>query len=158
MRRFTITTLLSLFLALSLSARLDGQVAGATISGTVTDASGAAIPGAVVSVKNNSTGDTRQFITDTVGFYAAPNLPPGTYEIRVMAVGFSTAVQGNVALGVGAQQALNFSMKIGETTESVEVTEQAPQVELSSSALRGEIESQTVRELPLNGRDWTQLA
>ena len=158
MTRSIFTAMTSLLLALSLTVRLDGQVAGATISGTVTDASGAAIPGAVVSVKNNATGDTRQFITDTVGFYAAPNLPAGTYEIRVTAIGFSTAVQGNVALGVGAQQGLNFSMKVGETAQSVEVTEQAPQVQLTSSALSGEVEAQTVRELPLNGRDWTQLA
>src|SRR5215471_5380007 len=116
MRRLIATVMVSLLLPLALSVRMDGQVAGATISGTVTDASGAAIPGAMVSVKNNATSDTRQFITDTVGFYAAPNLPPGTYEIRATAVGFSTAVQGNIAVGVGAQQLLNFSMKVGETT------------------------------------------
>src|SRR5438105_14819313 len=113
MTRSIFTAMISLLLALSLSARLDGQVAGATISGTVTDASGAAIPGAMVSVKNNATGDTRQFITDTVGFYAAPNLPAGTYEIRVTAVGFSTAIQGKVALGVGAQQAVDVAMEVG---------------------------------------------
>src|SRR5437763_909686 len=144
MTRSIFTAMMSLLLALSLSARLDGQVAGATISGTVTDASGAAIPGAMVSVKNNATGDTRQFITDAVGFYAAPNLPAGTYDIRVTAIGFSTAVQGNVALGVGAQQGLNFSMKVGETAQSVEVTEQAPQVQLTSSVLSGEVDAQTV--------------
>ncbi len=78
MRRFITTVMVSLLLPLAFSVRMDGQVAGATISGTVTDGTGAAIPGAMVSVKNNATGDTRQFITDEVGFYAAPNLPAGT--------------------------------------------------------------------------------
>jgi len=76
----------------------------------------------------------------------------------VSAKGFSTAVQPNVVLGVGAQQLLNFSMKVGQTSQTIEVTTQAPQVQLTSSALSGEVASATVRELPLNGRDWTQLA
>src|SRR2546429_5048847 len=108
MTRSIFTAMTSLLLALSLTVRLDGQVAGATISGTVTDASGAAIPGAVVSVKNNATGDTRQFITDTAGLYAAPNLPAGTYEILQTAIGFSTAGHRNVALRVDAQPSLTI--------------------------------------------------
>jgi len=67
-------------------------------------------------------------------------------------------VQSNLPLAVGQQQQLNFSLKVGETSQTVQVTEAAPQIELTSSALTGQVESETVRELPLNGRDWTQLA
>ncbi len=150
----SIALVFNLFVAVSTHA----QVTGATLSGTVTDASGAAIPGAQVSVRNAATGVTRDFTTDSAGFYTAPNITAGTYEVRVSAKGFSTAVQPNVVLGVGAQQLLNFSMKVGQTSQTIEVTTQAPQVQLTSSALSGEVASATVRELPLNGRDWTQLA
>ncbi len=144
----------TLFVAVSLHA----QVTGATLSGTVTDASGAVIPNAQVTAKNTATGVSREATADAAGFYALPNLLPGNYEVKVTAKGFSTAVQSNLALAVGAQQLLNFPMKVGETTQTVEVTEAAPQIELTSSTLMGQVESQTVLELPLNGRDWTSLA
>src|ERR1700745_14996 len=134
------------------------QVAGATLSGTVNDPSGAVVPNAQVAARNTATGVTRAATTDSAGFYSIPNLLPGTYEVTVTAPGFSTAVQSSIELAVGAQQQLNIPMKIGETTQKVQVTEAAPAVQLTSSTLSGEVEAQTVRELPLNGRDWTQLA
>jgi Carboxypeptidase regulatory-like domain/TonB-dependent Receptor Plug Domain len=134
------------------------QVAGATLSGTVNDPSGAVVPNAQVSARNTATGVTRTATTDSAGFYSIPNLLPGNYEVTITATGFSTAVQSNVELAVGAQQQLNIAMKIGETTQKVQVTEAAPAVQLTSSTLSGEVQAQTVRELPLNGRDWTQLA
>src|SRR5690348_16436939 len=140
------------------SAPAHSQVAGATVSGTVSDPSGAAIVGATVSVQNTATGDTRDFTTDAAGFYAIPNLAPGTYKVTSTAKGFSTSVRTGLVLGVGAQQQLNFSMKLGEAAQSVEVTAEASAVQLSTSTLGSEVEARTVRELPLNGRDWTQLA
>ena len=134
------------------------QVAGATLSGTISDPSGAVVPNAQVSARNTATGVTRVATTDAAGFYSIPNLLPGAYEVTVTATGFSTAVQSNIELAVGAQQQLNIGMKIGETTQKVQVTEAAPAVQLTSSTLSGEVQAQTVRELPLNGRDWTQLA
>src|SRR5437879_11128214 len=134
------------------------QVAGATLSGTINDPSGAVVPNAQVSARNTATGVSRATTTDSAGFYSLPNLLPGTYEVTVTATGFSTAVQSNVALAVGAQQQLNVQMALGETTTKVEVTGAAPAVQLTSSTLSGEVQAQTVRELPLNGRDWTQLA
>ncbi|MBZ5645322.1 MAG: TonB-dependent receptor [Acidobacteriia bacterium] len=134
------------------------QVTGATLAGTVTDASGAVIAGAAVSVKNTATGVSRDTTSDSAGLYTFPNLTAGDYEVRVAAKGFSTAQQSNVSLAVGQQQQLNFSLKVGESATTVEVTGSAPQVELTSSTLSDQVESQTVRELPLNGRDWTQLA
>jgi hypothetical protein len=134
------------------------QVTGATLSGTITDASGGVIAGAQVSIRNTATGITKDTTTDSSGFYTVPNLQAGNYEVKVTAKGFTTAVQSGLALAVGAQQSLNISMKVGETSQTVQVTEAAPQIELTSSTLMGQVESQTVLELPLNGRDWTSLA
>jgi hypothetical protein len=134
------------------------QVAGATLSGTVTDASGAVINSAKVSIKNSATGITRGVASDEAGLYSAPNLLPGNYEITTSAPGFFTAVRTGITLGVGASQVLNFSLQVGQVNEKVEVQGMAPAVELASSALRGEVDATTVRELPLNGRSWTDLA
>jgi outer membrane receptor protein involved in Fe transport len=154
-----------LFLALAmlgfaglLSGPIYAQVAGATLNGTVADASGAGVPNANVSIKNTATGVARDITTDSDGFYSAPNLLPGTYDITVSASGFSTAVQTGLTLTVGAVQALNIPLKIGHASEKVEVVAIAPDVQLASSALSAEVDSTTERELPLNGRDWTQLA
>src|SRR6202163_1942387 len=143
---------------LMVSLPLRAQVTGATISGTITDASGAVIAGAQVSVRNTATGIIRSTTADSAGFYTVPNLIPGPYEVKVTAMGFTTAVQSNLTLAVGAQQSLNIPMKVGETSQTVQVTEAAPQIELTSSTLSGQVESQTVLELPLNGRDWASLA
>src|SRR5467141_631208 len=85
----SLTVLITLFVVVSAYC----QVTGATLSGTVTDASGAAIPGAQVSVRNAATGVTRDFTTDSAGFYTGRHINAGTYEVRVSAKGFSTAVQ-----------------------------------------------------------------
>src|SRR4029077_15748957 len=140
-------TLFSFALAVCIlfTSQLRAQVAGATLSGTINDPSGAVVPNAQVSAKNTATGVTRQVTADTAGFYSLPNLLPGNYEVTVTAPGFNTAVQSNVALAVGAQQQLNIGMKIGETTQRVQVTEAAPAVQLTSSTLSGEVQAQTVR-------------
>ena len=100
----------------------------------------------------------RDITTDSAGFYSAPNLLPGLYDITVAATGFSTAVQTGLTLTVGASKALNISLQVGQVTEKVEVTAIAPDVQLTSSTMSAEVDSTTERELPLNGRDWTQLA
>src|SRR5580693_9463748 len=95
------------FIALALlmltSSRAYAQVSGATLTGTVSDASGAVVPNAQVSIKNVATGELRAATTDTAGFYTAPNLLPGKYEVTVTAPGFSTEVQTGITLTVGVQ-------------------------------------------------------
>ncbi|HTC64689.1 MAG TPA: TonB-dependent receptor [Candidatus Saccharimonadales bacterium] len=161
-RRYRPTTsfaiLLTLLFSLMGGVVAHAQVTGATLSGTVTDPSGGVVVGAQVSAKDAATGVTKEATSDSAGLYTIPNLAPSTYEVRVTAAGFSTAVQANLQLSVGQQQQLNFAMKVGETNTTVQVTEAAPQIDLTSSALTGQVESETVRELPLNGRDWTSLA
>jgi hypothetical protein len=134
------------------------QVSGGTISGVVADPSGAVIPDAKISIKNISTGFTRAYSTDAVGFYTAPNLLPGDYEVTSSAPGFTTQVRTGITLSVGARQALNLTLQVGKVTETVKVAGDAPAVQLTSSALSAVVDSTTVRELPLNGRSWTDLA
>ncbi len=134
------------------------QVGGSAMTGTVTDDSGAVIPKAQISIEDVSTGSVRTVLTDKNGFYTAPNLLPSNYEISASAQGFSTVVR-DVMLTVGAQQVLNITMKVGHaTSQHVEVVADAPTIQLGNATVSAVVDSNTVRELPLNGRDWTQLA
>jgi len=141
-----------------ISLRTYAQVAGATLSGTLSDTSGAMIPKVQVSIRNVSTGETRSLASDSAGFYSAPNLLPGKYEITATAPGFSSVVRSGITLTVGAQQVVNFTMAVGEVSQKVEVTGEAPSIELASSTITGVVNETAVVELPLNGRDWTTLA
>jgi hypothetical protein len=152
-----LASLLGVIFSLSLTITIHAQVTGATLSGTVTDSSGAVLVGAEVAVKNTATDISRRVTVDSAGFYTVPNLPAGGYEVRVTAAGFSTAVQSDLTLAVGAQEQLNFSLKIGMATDTIQVEAIRP-VELTSSTMTGQVDSQTVLDLPLNGRDWTSLA
>lgn len=143
-------------IALSMPAM--AQVSGATLSGLVTDPSGAGVAGASVSIKNTGTGEVREVPTNGNGFYSAPNLLPGLYDVAVTAQGFNKVVQKAITLSVGAQQALNMTLKVGQVTQTVEVLGAPPDIETSSSTISATVDSTTVRELPLNGRDWTSLA
>src|SRR6266404_4536409 len=134
------------------------QAVGAALSGLITDERGGAVPGATVSIKNLGTGVVREASSNGDGFYSAPNLLPGTYEVRVGAQGFQTSVQKDVRLTVGAQQALNVSLQVGQLNQTVEVSATPPDVQTASSTISATVDSTTVRELPLNGRDWTSLA
>src|ERR1700682_1291963 len=96
------------------------QAAGATLSGLLQDPSGGVVPDASISIRNTGTGEVRQNTSNTGGFYSAPNLQPGSYEVTVTAKGFR-GVSSMVTLNVGAQQELNFTLKIGDVNQSVEV-------------------------------------
>jgi hypothetical protein len=142
----------------SVSVPAGAQVAGGTVSGTVVDSSGGVIPGASISAKNAATGVTREASSNSDGFYTIPNLLPGTYDVTFVAQGFKTEVRRGITLNVGAAQVLNLAMQVGTTTETVQVTTEAPAIELASSDISAVVSATTVRELPLNGRSWTDLA
>src|SRR6202163_1990372 len=141
-----------------LACHAGAQISGATLSGTVTDQSGGAVAQATISVKNIATGILRTNTTNAAGFYVSPNILPGTYEIRAEAQGFSSEVQTSIKLTVGEQQVLNFTLQVGQVSQTVEVTTEAPNIQLASSSISAVVNSTTVRELPLNGRSWTDLA
>ncbi len=134
------------------------QVAGATLSGAVTDPSGAAVSNATIAVRNVATGVTRTVTSNTDGFYSVPNLNPGPYEVKTTADGFSAQVQKNIVLTVGALATFNPTLALGRVSETVIVTDVPPSVQTSSSTMAATVDGATVRELPLNGRDWTSLA
>jgi hypothetical protein len=152
------TLLLCLMLCLTAAVQMPAQVVGGTILGTVADPSGAVVPQAQILIKNLATGIIRTVTTDAAGFYTAPNLLPGTYEVTASATGFATDVRTDITLTVGAQQVLNFTLNVGKVNEKVQVTSDVPTVELATSAIGAVVDSTTVRELPLNGRSWSDLA
>src|SRR6267154_1509699 len=145
-------------LSLLLSPSLQAQVAGGTLSGTITDASGAVVPTAEVVIKNSATGITTTVKTNTEGIYTAPNLLPGSYEVAVSAAGFDTEIKKGIVINVGSQPVFNLVLEVGVVVNRVEVSTDAPTVQLTSSEISATVNATTVRELPLNGRSWTDLA
>ncbi|MGH9355428.1 MAG: carboxypeptidase regulatory-like domain-containing protein, partial [Terriglobia bacterium] len=139
-------------------ALLKAQVTGATLSGSVTDVSGAVIPNAKVSIRNTATGVIRNVTANASGFYMAPNLLPGTYEVKASASGFSTVERTGITLTVGAEQVLNLALQVGKVTQTVQVTGQAPAVQLATSSMSAVVGGAAIVQLPLNGRSWTDLA
>lgn len=149
---------LAMLLVFLVSIQVHAQVAGGTLSGAVSDPSGAVIPTAKITLKNVATGVTREIAVDSAGFYTAPNLLAGDYEVTASASGFQTETQTGIQLTVGSQQILNFALKVGQITDRVQVEGLSPAVQLATSSISAEVDSTTVRELPLNGRSWTDLA
>jgi len=149
-----------LFVALfgAVAFPLYAQVAGARLAGTVTDSTGGVIPGAQVRIENTANHLARELVTNQSGFYSAPNLSPGPYTVTVSAKGFQSEVRRGLTLTVGADVEVNLTLAIGRGSDSIEVQGEAPAVEMYNAALSAVVNGQTVRELPLNARDWTQLA
>jgi hypothetical protein len=134
------------------------QVAGGTLTGTITDPSGGEVPNAQIVIKDVATGVERTLTTNKDGFYIAANLLPAEYQVTISASGFNTEVKTGIKINVGAQQEFNLTLQVGTVTHRVEVTAEAPAVQLASSDISATVQATTVRELPLNGRSWTDLA
>src|SRR5581483_1165600 len=155
MRRNVVCVCLLLSLLL-LSSAVYAQYSG-TIRGTVTDPSGAVISGAEVIVTNPSTGLTRTVRTGQAGDYVVPNLPAGTYEVRMNQKGYREFVVNAVQLHVSSTEAVDGRLQLGNVSEQVTVEANALQVQTDSAQLGEVVSNQQVRELPLNGRSLTQL-
>jgi hypothetical protein len=139
-------------------AALFAQVAGGTLFGTITDPTSRAIPQAQVVIMNVATGVERTVTTNADGFYTAVNLLPGEYQVTISAKGFNTEVKSGITMNVGAQQTFDLTLHVGTISHTVQVTTEAPAVQVSSSEISATVNATTVRELPLNGRSWTDLA
>ncbi len=140
------------------AASLSAQTFRGTILGTVTDASGAAISGAKVTVRNVNTGLERSTQTSGDGSYSVPELPLGSYTVTIEQTGFQTAVTRDVAVNVAAESRVDASLKPGQVSERVEVSaETLPQVETTSAELGGTLTAKTIDNVPVNGRDYTKL-
>jgi len=127
------------------------------VLGTITDQTGAAIPGATVSVIDTQRGSTRTLSTDQAGEYNAPNLIPGTYTVRVEVKGFQTINRQNVVVDVGQEVRVDLTPKPGEQTQSVTITEAIPLVDTASATLGGALSNAEINDLPLNGRNYQNL-
>jgi len=125
------------------------------IGGTVTDASGAAVAGATVSVESVGTGLVRTTTTSETGTYRIPNLTVGRYKVSVSGSGFKTAIQESEVTANGIAT-VDFRMQIGSATESVEVTDEAPLVDMSVNQ-NNTLDSARIETVPLNGRDFNSL-
>ncbi|HEU5340361.1 TonB-dependent receptor [Edaphobacter sp.] len=134
------------------------QVSTGTIAGDVTDSTGAAVSNATVLVTNTATGVVTQTVTGSSGLYNAPNLQPGPYIVSISAPGFSQQIVRNIELTVGAQNETNFVLKVGAASEKIVVTSAPPQIDMVTSTTMPVVNQKTIVDLPLNGRDWTQLA
>ena len=130
----------------------------AQVSGSITDASGAAVPDASVKALNQNTNGTRTAVSNNDGYYFLPLLQPGTYTITVDRTGFATRVLSSITLEVGQSPTINITMEVGQVSQRIEVASVTPEVDLTSATISGVVSQTDVVELPLNGRDWTQLA
>lgn len=134
------------------------QLATATLSGRVIDPAGAVIPGAQVTVTQKTTGFQRTTTTNDEGVYALTNLPPGEYELRIQASGFNVKVsQSPVSLQVGQNVNLDATLEIG-VAEVVDLFDFVPLIDTNSSKIDSVIESREIENLPLNGRNFLELA
>lgn len=135
-----------------------GQVAGGggRLSGRVSDASGAALPNAQVTVKAVATGTSRAITTNSEGFYSVPELPAGIHEITVTASGFSTQVRTDIDLVAGKPVVVDVVMEAGDSRTVVR--KKVTSLQRATSGVTGEVNDTTVKNVPLNGRDWTQVA
>ncbi len=137
---------------------VSAQVTTATIAGVVQDSSGAVIPGVSVTTRNPETGVTRTAKTDEGGRYTVPELTLGNYEVEAQIPGFQTEVRSGITLTVGRSALVNFALKVGQIADKVTITEEAPLVESTTSAMSSLVDERTIRDLPLNGRSWDNLA
>jgi Carboxypeptidase regulatory-like domain/TonB dependent receptor len=140
------------------SLPLFSQVNTGTISGLVQDSSGAVIGGATVTIRNVDTGIARTVTSDSGGRYIAPVLPVGNYEVRGQQSGFQTEIRSGITLTVGREEVVNLVLSVGQQTQSITVSAEAPVIETTTAAMSSLVDQRTIRDLPLNGRSYDQLA
>ena len=142
----------------AVSLFMQAQVESAKIVGTVRDASGAVLPEAKVTVTNVATNVSRAITTDDSGNYVVTELRPGTYTVSVVREGFKEAVQSPFPLEVNQVIRIDLMLAVGNVSEKVEVRAAEPLVESQTSSIGQVVEEQRVHELPLNGRNFVELA
>lgn len=153
--RLRISVLLGALLCVASLAAF-GQTFG-EITGRIIDASGAPVPAATVTVTNTGTNSARTAVTTEAGDYTVPSIPPGQYTVRVEHQGFKASVSNNVEVQVQASVRLDFTLAVGQLTESIEVQASADQLQQENSTLGTVIQTQQISELPLNGRQYLNL-
>jgi hypothetical protein len=136
-----------------------GQVTTASILGSVQDASGAFLPGVSVTIINEETGVSRTVVSDGSGRYVAPQLALGSqYRVQAELQGFKTVVRRGIALTLGREAVVDFTLTVGDITESVVVVGEAPLVDTTNSRVAGRVDERQMRELPMNARSYIDLS
>lgn len=157
MNRLSMSTwLLVLFLSV-FCVRLPAQAPVGTITGTITDTTGAVVPSANITITNKTTGTGRTTTANADGLYSASALPAGDYEVRAEMQGFRTVVR-DAQVTAGSTTTVDLALSVGETREVVNVEAASAQINYESHAVQGTIERQSIQELPLNGRSFLQLS
>src|SRR5215831_20160692 len=154
-KRLGWTLLFAMFLLGGIAA---AQVTTGSIIGTVKDSGGAVLPGVNIKLTNTDTGVTRTVIADEVGRYNAPQLPLGGYEISAELPGFQMAVRRGITLTIGREAVVDFTLQVGSVSQEVTVNGEAALVSTTNANLSYLIDDKKIRDLPLNGRNYTQLA
>ncbi|MSO19733.1 MAG: TonB-dependent receptor [Acidobacteria bacterium] len=146
-----------MMLALAMPAMIFAQANSSALSGVVRDPSAAVITGAAITVTNSETGLTRTRESDPAGRYRVGELPPGTYQITVSMAGFNRETRKDLVLQVGQELGLSFTLQIGALEQEIVVTSEAPVVETTTASVARVVSQEQLRELPLNGRSFTDL-
>jgi hypothetical protein len=139
------------------AAGASAQLSTAELSGRVTDASGAVLPGVTVTMTQTDTQATRTAVTDANGAYVLSNLPTGPYRFEASLQGFRSHVQNGIVLQVGATPTINVSLELGNVAETITVEGAAPLIDVKSSGIKDVVENERIVELPLQGRQVTDL-
>jgi hypothetical protein len=157
-RRPSAFTILGGFLSITLlTSSFFSQGSGGRILGTVTDQTGAVIPGVTVTIRDVDRGVARTLVTDEAGVYNAPNLVPGTYTVRAELSGFAPVERQNIKLEVGQDIRIDAALKPGQQNEVVTVQAESALVETNNAELGGTIANAVINDLPLNGRNFENL-
>src|SRR5437016_9082108 len=157
MKRISVCVFAWLLVCALTSATVWAQATTAQISGTVKDQTGAVLPGVEIAVTQTATGAKRTAVSNETGNYVLASLPLGPYMLEAGLPGFRTYVQSGIVLQVNASPEINIVLQVGQVTDQVEVQANAALVETHSSGLGTVVDNQRVVELPLNGRNVTEL-
>lgn len=155
--RKPLSTLALVFVTYGVGVPFSAAQVSANLFGIVTDSSGAAVSGATVTAKCLDTGISRTAPTEQSGRYRLFALPIGEYEIRITKEGFAEGIRSGIRLAVGQDASVNVSLRLGQVTEQVKVTEDAPVVNLTTQDISGLVGEKQVKDLPLNGRSYDLL-
>src|ERR1035441_2284870 len=155
-RGSAVLKVLSLSFTLALAAW--SQAPTGEIVGTVADQTGALVARPAVVVSNTATGAARPLTTNASGVYDAPALNPGVYLVRVTLTGFTSSVRSDIEVGVGQVSRQDFALAVGDMNQSVEVKALASALDTETTAIGTVIGNKSIADLPLNGRNYLQLA
>src|SRR5690349_10890693 len=151
------SVLLGLALPLMIVRQAAAQATSSALSGVVRDPSAAVIAGAEITVTNSETGISRSATTNASGVFRVGELIPGNYQITVAVAGFSKETRKDIVLLVGQELGVNFALKVGALEQEIVVTGEAPVIETTVSSVASNVTQEQLRELPLNGRAFTDL-